>query len=400
MIIDKRLVLEYLLMFLLISVSGNPFFSGTNILLLVFLFTLVIFIVRKKKVSKQFIIFISLFLLITFVQSYVFSFFSLMTIFGVIIRITTAYLVVKILDLKFLDYYIKVMYYIAIVSLIFYLISNISISLIMPFSINSSETLSIHSRYSVFGIFTFIESVIYRNCGSFWEPSAFGGYLTIAYVFNFFKVNGVQDKVSIVLLVAILTTVSSTIYIALMIFFFFAYFSKIKNIFLKYLILFVIMYGGYSAFVSLSFLSEKIEQQYEIAKNLKPSQIANSDSQRFINILKDFQDFQGHEFVGRGSNNLTRYSINNENQIRTVGLSDFLVKYGVPFFIFIFYLLYISIKNVLVYLDSYNIMNQLGIFIPILITLTSEVYFNFPFYWALIFLSIIYKQENLIQRNL
>jgi len=108
-------------------------------------------------------------------------------------------------------------------------------------------------------------------------------------------------------------------------------------------------------------------------------------------VLRDVVDFDGHETVGRGSNPKTRYSYNPDQQIRTVGLTDILVRMGLPFTLLMLVLLYYSLSQFLRANNQYSLISALGLFSAILVTLMSEVYFNFPFYWCLLFLHFAYE---------
>jgi len=396
---NKKKSIDYILVFLLISISGNPFFSGTNILSIIFLFTLYIFIKRKKKIEEKFLIFISILFIITVFQTVIFSFFSLITIIGLFMRIFIAYMVVKIVTNKFIDNYIKIMYLLSLFSLFFYIISNLNLNLLIPFSINVSGEESLYPRYSIFGIFTYITPFIDRNSGPFWEPGAFAGYLIIAFIFNYFSSLSKKNKINKILLITIISTFSTTVYLAIFSFFFLIYFKNIKNFFLKIFSVMFILSIGYYAYFNFDFLGKKIENQYSIIeKNINPY-LQNTDTQRFLNILRDIKDFEEHEIIGRGTNPITRYSFDSHNQIRTVGITDILVKFGIIFFILMLYYLYTSICSYLKYQKKKENLYCLSIFTTIIITLMSEVYFNYPFYWSLLFLYILnkpkYKDTNI-----
>ncbi len=120
----------------------------------------------------------------------------------------------------------------------------------------------------------------------------------------------------------------------------------------------------------------------------------DADSQRFINILKDWNDFQGHEIIGRGPNSQTRYSsLNKEHEIRTVGSTDMIVRYGLPFFLFMLYLVYTSVDRYTKYIANNNLVQSIGIVVVILILLMSEVYFLYPLFWILILLQYLYTSK-------
>ena len=94
---------------------------------------------------------------------------------------------------------------------------------------------------------------------------------------------------------------------------------------------------------------------------------------------------------------MTRYSQKHLEQIRTVGNTDIIVKFGLPFFILILYFLYKSASSII---PNYDRTSTYAVLLAILTTLMSEVYFNYPIYWCLLFLFLIYKPTNSHRNNI
>lgn len=401
MIIHKRNLIDYSLIVLFIASSGFSYFmSSTIIKVLLFILLFAFFVLRKKVLNLSFLFFILLLFTITLLQALKFQFLPVVTVMGLLIMVISAYLIVKILEDKFILYYINILYYLAIVSLIIYfsmilvppmktLYAHITpIFHIFNFSHTPHETILIYN----FGIHP--ERFHLRNSGPFWEPGAFSGYLIVAYIFNFIKVPEIKDQKNLVLLITIITTLSTTGFVALFVFFSFVYFKKIKNFLLKTGSIITIIAIGVFAYNTFDFLGEKINEQLEYAQ--KKGIENSSNSQRFLSILRDIHFLKKHELIGRGGHDLTRYDIRpgGDFVISTVGLTDIIVRYGIPMFFLILYFLYTSIG---VYLKNIKEKNQLycsGILITILLTLFSEVYFTYPMYWGLVFLKFAYSVEE------
>jgi len=398
MTIDKRNFVDYTFLFLLLAVSGIPYFSTTVLYIPLFAIFLISFLMRGYKVDKEFIYLLLFLTIITVSQTIVFDIFSFQNSLGVYLRIILAYLVVKILNKKFLDYYINIMYSLSIVAIPIYIVlivvpGSVPVlkSMVPTFDIlNISGT-----QLETLIVYNFAHLDEFRNSGPFWEPGAFGGYLILAIIFTFFKSDiADKNKKLLVFTIALLTTLSTTAFSALAIFLFFYYYKSIQNIFVKILVVLVMAYGMYYAFFNLDFLGKKVELQLRMAKS---AHVYGSDknTQRFMNILRDVKDFKGHEIVGRGFNPYTRYSYRPQEQIRTVGLTDILVKMGIPFFLYMMMLLYRSLCAVIE--NSFNKKGTIyciGSFLTVLITLMSEVYFNYPMYWSLLFIFLIYKPQK------
>lgn len=398
MLINKRNFIDYTFLLLLLAVSGIPYFSTTVLYIPLFAIFLISFLMRGYKLDKEFVYLLLFLTIITVSQTIVFDIFSFQNSLGVYLRIILAYLVVKILNEKFLGYYINIMYYLAMIGTLLY-----TTLVIFPSAIPFMKSIvPIFNFLNISGsiqqtliVYNFNALEGFRNSGPFWEPGAFGGYLILAIIFTFFK-SDIADKKKklLVFTIALLTTLSTTAYIALAVFLFFYYLRSIKNIFIKLFVVLIIIYGAYYAFFNFDFLGKKIETQLQTAKNFSVYG-SNKNTQRFMDILRDIHDFKGHEIAGRGFNPYTRYSYEPQEQIRTVGLTDILVKMGTPFFIYMMFLMYKSIcafvKNSI---DKKGTIYCIGGFLTILMTLMSEVYFNFPMYWSLLFIFLIYKPQK------
>jgi len=394
--IKKRVFIDYSLLLLTIAVSGIPYFTTSILYVPLFVILFIVFLLRNKKFNPRFLIFLLLLLFLTFLQSYVFDFYSFNTTIGVLLRVLNGYLIMQILDKKFLSYFINVIYYIAISSLFIYFsilvvpsVENIlfKLSAILDVLNISGST---HKTIIIYNLSKYDQL---RNSGPFWEPGAFAGYLMLAYIFNAFIMYKKQKKIAILLIVSIATTLSTTAYIAMFLFSFFFFYKQIKNIFVKIIVFTMILISAYYAFFNFEFLGNKISHQLELAINVDPY-TENTNTQRFLNIMRDMEDLKDHEILGRGSNPYTRYSYDPENQIRTVGLTDILVRMGIPMFLLILLMMFYSLCAVIHYYGYKSILYCIGTFVTILIMLMSEVYFNFPLYWSLLFLSLVYKKPK------
>ncbi len=390
MIINKRKFIDYSVFTLFIAMSGVPSFHFKILTVLEFSILLFIFILRKKSFDVKFLWFFVLLVVVTLLQAFKFQLFPIVTNLGLLLMVFSAYMIVKILGNKFISYYVNILYYMAIVSFVFYfsILLIPSVASLIPVK----QSILIYN----FNVYVWNSSIV-RNSGPFWEPGAFAGYLIIAFIFNFLKEVNIVNKKNIVLFIAIVTTLSTTTYLALFVFFFFIYYNKIKNIFFKAATVIIIVLAGVYAYTTFDFLGKKIESQLEVAQTMG---IQKSDNtQRFLNILRDMKDFKGHELIGRGGSDETRYDLApaDEFVIRTVGLTDILTRVGVFVFIVMFYFLFKSICVYLEYLQEQKQMYCFGIFIAILITLMSEVYFNFPMYWSLLFLQFVYHKKEKVR---
>lgn len=397
--LNKQRITDNFLVFILVAASGMPSFASSYkyLYIALLLSSAFIFIKRKKKLDKLFVIFILFFSFILVAQIYIFSLFPLVTILGLYVRILIAYLIIKIVGVNFVKIYIKLLFYIVIISLLFYVSTNLSITitsfLIENFSISEiAYNLGSYYRHNIMGIYILTPEQLWKNSGPFWESGAFAGYTLLAYVLNHFYIN--NKKVGLVLLIGVLTSGSTSGIIGLIIFGFIIFVSNRKNFITKIIATIVASVFALYSYINIEFMGSKIEHQLTQASMVENAYTDSNNTQRFLNILRDTRDFEGHEIFGRGANPETRYSFKIENQIRTVGLTDILVKFGFPFFLFMMYFLYKSIGEFLKSKNQHKIHYKNGIFITILVLLMSELYFNYPLFWSLLFIQFAYKSKN------
>lgn len=390
LIFNKQSITEYFLIFLLVSSSGFLFLINNQpYSIVIFIISLYIFVKKKLKFDKIYFILIFSIITLILLQFFKFNFFPTLTLVGILIRITTAYFIVKILKENFLVKYSNIMYYITLSSFYFYIILNIIPESFNFFTQNFSLAAYEHGyqkfKYSI-GIYTIYEDVS-RNSGPFWEPGAFSGFLVIALLFNIIRLKSFKNKQSIVLLIGLFTTFSSTGYIAFMFLIFINLYIKNINFYLKAIVQWLVLPVFILIFLNTDFLYNKITEQLNFASKVNLNM--TTETQRFINILRDIEDFKGHEIIGRGPNNATRFS-ESKVLVRTNGFTDLLVEYGSIFIILLFYFIFRSFKYIT---NFYNISNVKILILSLVIVFTllqSEIYFDFPFFWALLFLNTTY----------
>lgn len=398
MTINKVAFIDYILIILIVFISGNITFTNDLFLIFTLILSMIVFNYRKKSFDKNLLVFLLILFIILLLQSLKFQFFPIITYIGVYIRILIAYFILKSIGNSFVEKYINIMFTLSIISLFFY-----SLILFFPilgdFLINNFTTGSVInidslSRYSVLGLYTIIPKMLHANAGPFWEMGAFGGYLILAILFNLFTSSSLMNKKNIIILITILTTQSTTAYLSLFLLIFIISFKNIKNLILKIFISGSMILSFYFAYTNLDFLEEKITYQIHKATLVKNYSLENADSQRFINIIKDWRDFQNHELLGRGPNSETRYtSLYKEKEIRTVGSTDMIVRYGLPFFIFILCLMYTSISSLSKHYNKYKY--PISFVFLILLLLMSETYFLHPLFWILTMFQFIYTKSSI-----
>ncbi len=229
------------------------------------------------------------------------------------------------------------------------------------------------------------ETERWRNSGPFWEPGAYGGYLMLIPLFflnelDYFKHHKFKTAV---LILSLLSTMSTTAYLAFGIYFgYLTLKSKLKILLVPVFLLFSIVV--YSEF---SFLKEKILSEIERAETLD----AEYHGQRFAVLHFDLHYIQKHPWIGNGFLESTRYSDhlylidafrNDEVEGHGNGFSNFIASMGLITFFMYFMLIYNKNKS---YMKKSDLFFYMGM---IALLLNGEQFLYYPIYLGLPFLSL------------
>ncbi|MFD0750789.1 hypothetical protein ACFQZS_11605 [Mucilaginibacter calamicampi] len=257
-----------------------------------------------------------------------------------------AFLYCVIMKDKVAHYFVNVVAHLTVISLFFYTLQLIGLR---DYIYAFSESLHLQSAYYIDGytnfiLFTYVRGLHdYRNSGFSWEPGAFGCFLIIALMFNLFLNKFKFDRKSYLFIVAIITTISTTDYLALIVLVFMVYRYKVPRINWGTVML-LLMAGG--IFIYIPILGDKIMGTYyedmDDLRRLKYLEIfyKKNNSQiplnRFSSMVYLYQTF-GWQLILGVSNKYdvivnSKFNINISN-----GLFDFMAKFGLVNFILLMY---------------------------------------------------------------
>lgn len=387
---------NYVIMFFLLAVSAIPFFGSNQSFTVLFAVLLIITFLFTKNQKIDFeIIFILLMILICILfQSLIFSYFKAITVFGQIQKILIGYLSIKLLKENFINYYLDILIFLSIISLIIFipififpsLIDNI-INHIPSFLSYQYEVFDTQMDRKTLVFYNLVrEDGMIRNFGPFWEPGAFGGFLIVAIIFNTIKESKLSTKINWLFFITIITTQSTTAYLAIITFVCFYLLFQNYSIGAKFLVV-IIGIGGVIAFQTIPFLGEKIINEN---KNTQDAIDSKGGDTRMASAILDWQDIKVYPLTGRGIWPETRVDKKFEFISRNNGFTNFIAQWGI--FIFIIYFYY-YFKGFMAYCKIYNANKIMPILMLLIIWLISfsENYFNLPFFWALIFINIPLK---------
>jgi hypothetical protein len=379
----------YFLTFLVVAISGNP---ALNVLgkEIIYIGTLMIFMIlwmaKPLKLSRQDVLIFALFFVLILLHVLSFGSMVIMASLGFMIKLCIALLAVKLIP-EFSRKYVSVMYALACLSLVFYIPVQFGIDLagiLSPMKISLPNADVIH-----IGIHNFhIPDQRSRNCGMFWEPGAFAGYLVLALFFLIRdgQYKAVISRQGLLIIATLLTTQSTTGYLAFLVLLvlYVSSSSLIKHKNAKLVAFPLLFFGLVSVILVLysqvSFLGEKINVQIA-------SSFAQDDASRINrigNLVYDLKWIVDKPVLGWSATPETRLS--NDAEVAELvavqgnGLTGFAVKFGlVGLFIFIGFFAYSTWR------ETGSILVTLSGVVIVCALLNGEQFLGFPMFLTLMF---------------
>jgi hypothetical protein len=396
--IFENIYIDYLLAFLIVASSGIMFFyRNDEYIILGMLISGAYFIYKRKKVGMTFIFLFVLFTCIEFLQMGYFNNYNFKSLVGSLGKIVLAYMVIKLLNKKFITYFINIIYFFALVSFVFYgltyipSITNFIVYKICPyfkplFPIPFSSAYPYTPNIILYN-YNPDHVLMMRNSGPFWESGAFAIYLIMAGMLNTFKEGKILNKKNIVFLIACITTYSTACYLAL---FFYVGGYIIFSSRVKYKLLYITLAGTISiwAFFSLDFMEEKIKGNMELA--------GETTTSRFGSAAADFKLLSKSTFIGYGKSNRNRYgtdTFNHDEMHRNNGLTYLLTTYGVFVFFIYFYFDYVGMRRLNYIYDKNNKYAIVCLGTLVLLSFSQKI-LMLPFFFCMLFLKILEEEDE------
>lgn len=341
---------NYLIVILSIMVV-NPFFATvTTFYLLIFLAFLFILALTRyvDYYDSRILIILGIVYVLIAVQAILFKGISYAAVYLPLIIFYIPFLIYKLLDISYFSYFVKVMFAIAIITTPFWFLQSFfhPFDQLMSSAIEWAYPLGWGSVPRSLLIYTaawdprlFNEGLgIYRNSGLFHEPGAYGVFLSIAIIVNTLMTGRIFENKNKVFIFCLLTTLSTTAFIVIFIFFGAILFKSNFNFLMKAIILSVFIWFSYQTYTNEDFLQSKINTQFEEQTSAADANkgIYTGQSGRFYAFFTSLNNFMQNPLSGRGIIYATSEKATgemNEGSSYTYGFVGMLATYGILFVI-------------------------------------------------------------------
>lgn len=353
-------ITDYIIVLLLLQFSGNAqlFFRDIRYSIIPIIIISFIFYHRKKQIiGKDYNIFIiySLYIFAYYIK-YNFEFDPAFS-FRVFSYISLAYFTLKLTGDKFFKIYEDLIFMFAAISLPLFMIMAIDYDFLYKIVRGLQSYLGLplyNMNYASIFIFTLNKGQI-RNCGFAWEPGAFSEFLSLGLIIYLARNNfDISRSRFWIITAALLTTFSTTGYLALAVISVWYIFNVPYN---KKLILIPFFIFIFIYIIELPFMKEKIiklSQQpieaFEKTAHLSRRVGSSYSLGRFAGLIMNIKDFINHPVIGYGGHGELTFAGQRDINIFSInGLGVWLSRYGAIGFMLLVYL----------YNKSFNYMSKL-----------------------------------------
>lgn len=288
----------------------------------------------------------------------------------------------------FVDLYIKIVFLISVISLVFWgidftpqghnLLLDIGESLPQLGWDNMRETRegsTANKSYTlyVYTVYFIDDLLIPQNTGPFWEHGIFCIYLIIAFYLNAIRESKIITKYNIVFIIAIITSFSSTGYVVLIVALAFVILQRGGITFSKIFLLVMLLIGTYYI-SSLDFMTEKITE----------NAMSTNESSRFFAMVYHWQQIVKSPFIGYGPYLERAFS----NLVMSPnGWTQLLRVWGIPFSAYLLIAFFKGTGNFFRENDN-SLFKRIGLFVIVMIAVFPQTLSVSYFYFFLYFYSL------------
>jgi hypothetical protein len=380
----KLSALDYVVATLLIASGGNQVLTSNRwyaFILLAIMFVITLISVRNFY-DNNLLKWEAGFAMLAILQIIFLSKVSLPAYFNFAVKLWVGYLMANFLGERFRYAYFKVMVFFSLIGLILFAIwtmTHFSLGLTLG---NGAKSLLVWVKYSD----------MIRNQGMFWEPGAYQGYILLAPLMFIGQLKELWIKERfgcIILIIALLTTLSTTGYIVFAFILGMYFLYGVKNMFSKFFLIVALSFAIFYSVNNLDFLGEKISTQFTAAQEMDYSQSGVMVS-RMGTMYIDWEMIKKHPIIGNGFSMEYKYGIyaNIMNSAGN-GLTGFIATMGIVFFLC--YILCVFKRC------PYNTYYRFIMIVAIMLIFYGESFFNYIPFWTLLFVK--YNADDILSKK-
>lgn len=382
----------YLLTFSIIALTAfEYFFRASYLFIPLFFYSLILFLIAKKKILKKFLFLIIPLLIINILQCYKFGV-SYLTLLGLLQKFFIYYAIASLLGDRFFAIYVRIIYIFCIISLVFYAVQfdeqlkNAIVNAISPYTNALNKEVTEFNRGTNIIVHNFMiqNNGQNRNSGPFWEPGMFSLFINLSFVFNYLIGKRFVCKKNIIFAITNMTTFSTSGIIAMALIILGILLIEAKS---KYRYLYIPLFLIFSFYIArMDFIQKKIKFQYETA--------TFDDVNRFGAFLVHLRIISDNPIlgVGVGANEDFFQKYTSAHALAN-GMSNVFVIYGIPFGLIYFLLLFIVCRKIVLHYIDNNFF-AIILFISICILSFSQDITTRPLFYLLIVLGLFFIKVN------
>ena len=377
-----------IVVFLIVTSGYLGVGSITNITIPLFVISVLLFVYHKEKLSNLTIGVLVLFFFLMLLQRLKWAG-SIGNVMNVELQLISYALLASCVSRSFLRLFPKMVFVIAAISMFFYIIDHAGGHGVLLY-IAKNFPIRLENQNDTMDAYSFLLYVVdadagIRNCGPFFEPGRYAVVLVIAYTLNLVKNQSLFGRDNVVILLALISTVSlsglATLFVVLSVFLF----TRKNKAMLGFVpILLLIIVYLFPLFMQSDYFGGKLMTNYETNDN------SNSRFGAFVYLW--LQTLQS-PFVGYGPSIFLLEDFDVFNVSSPNGIGELLRYWGIPMTVFYLVLLYRSGKTMGL---AFARGGQLMVFLSIVLVSFSQSVTLTPLYYTFIFLG---TQFELVKKS-
>jgi len=356
---QKNVFIYVFLVYLLLFVSGVERFKVAeqrNLVLAFFVALAAWYLYTDRKINDRFLLYLTVYVGLLFSLSlYTGGSLSLESVIATTMKFVIAYLILKTVGIKFTETYIKVVVFLAAISVSGYLIDifNLFEGLITKLPRIGGQGFEMRGYEGILYIFKHRFHPD-RNNSIFYEPGAYQGFLNAALFLIVFTKTSIEIKIKwiyiTILVIALITAKSTTGFVIFSVLFgLFLYRSKMATFFQKAVSVgLLVAITGVFAVQFQSIVVEKLDSYLNPTEGRKGWSAENRsyDAQTDFKIFKQHVFGLGHKKHAEEFNRIGGFTVD-DREGTTNGVTGMFARYGLIYAVFILTSYFLALKYLL-----------------------------------------------------